>query len=364
MGVLEVAPGLYWSSIETGKFNPDQCAQLLKTQLLSLSQQMPVMLCSDDGKTEIDLGCYAEEGPAGVAHDLMAFKLNSSSGEQRRLPQVDEDLLCLSLSDYERIARDILKHLKRSIEELAIALKSKGLAVELYDEIDGGPPAPVAAKEVKPAAKRAVEPNRKILPPAGKRLKATDEASTLAPTAVAGPSKSKKSQKAKEPEHVEKAKEKKPAKEKTPAKEKKAKPTPSQASSEANITKIWLKSNPEFPLHSGKFPCYVKAKPLQHSYITLTVAVRERLFANVGDKALEVVSVNDPSVKWKAAYTASGGSRYLTQIAAFKKGLGLQGGDVVYFVKGEGPQQLKIGVWKQGSAEAEEFKRKLIQEQS
>jgi len=323
------------------------------------------MLCSDDGKTEIDLGCYAEEGPAGVAHDLMAFKLNSSSGEQRRLPQVDKTLLILPLSDYESIARDILKEMKRSIEELAIALKSKGLAVELHNEmkIDGAPPAPVpaavAAKGVKPAAKRA-EPSGKILTPAGKRLKATGEASPPALAGVAGPSKSKKSKKKGEGE----AKEKKPAKKKAPAKEKTAKLTPSQDSSEPNITKVWLKSNPEFPLNSGQFPCYVKTKPLQHGYFSLTAAVRENLLRGFEHTAIEMVSLDDPSAKWRAAYTASGASRYFTQIAAFKKGLGLQGGDVVYFIKGEEPQQLKIGVWKKGSAEAEEFIRQLIQDQS
>lgn len=303
----------------------------------------------------------------------MAFKLNSSSGEQRRLPQVEEDLLVLSLPDYERIARDILKELKRSKEELAVALKSKGLAVQLYSEMetDGGPRAPsaaaaavVAAIEVKPAAKRVVEPSRKVLPPAKKRLKAADEAPPPAPAAVAGPSKSRKSKKKEERKEEEITTEKKPAKKKAPAKEKKAKTTPSQASSEADITKTWLKLNPEFPPNSGKFPCYVKTKPLQHGYITVTNAVREKLLSDFDHGPIELVSVDDPSVTWKAAFTANKGARYFTQIAAFRKGVGLKGGDVIYFIKGEEAQQMKIGVWKQGSAEAEEFVRQLLHDKS
>ncbi len=54
------------------------------------------------------------------------------------------------------------------------------------------------------------------------------------------------------------------------------------------------------------------------------------------------------------------GSRYFTQIAALRKALDLKEGDVVYFMEGDAPQQVKIGLWAKGSREAEKFTKALI----
>jgi hypothetical protein len=58
------------------------------------------------------------------------------------------------------------------------------------------------------------------------------------------------------------------------------------------------------------------------------------------------------------------GSRYFTQIAAFRKARGLKEGDVLYFMKGDEPLQVKVGVWPKGSAEAEAFTKKLLDDLS
>jgi hypothetical protein len=349
----------------------------------------------------------------------MNFKLNSSSGEQRRLPQVEEDTLVLSLSSYERIARDIIKELKRSKEELAIALKSKGLAEQLHNVMEngGGPstaPAPAAAiaaagadEATKPVAKRAVEPSRKVLPPASKKPKPEEQQQEeeIPVAAVAGPSKSTRSKK------EEKTKETKKQSEKKASKTTSSPSTRSQKISPADINRIWIKTNPEFPLKSGKFPCYVKGKPLQHGYFTIAVGVVKTILSDFVHGNIEMVSVDDPNVTFAAAYTVKEaehrvpgnvgslflqifvskpekiispmppliytnflsfllnfvqhkGSRYFTQIAALRKGLNLKEGDVIYFMEGEEPQQLKVGVWPKGSPEANTFTQRLIDDQS
>jgi hypothetical protein len=224
----------------------------------------------------------------------MAFKLNSSSGEQRRLPDVDKDLLVLELSDYERIARDILKELKRSTEDLAVALKSKGLAVQLYNEMenDGAVAAhtntAAAAAVAKPVAKRAAETSEKARSPDQKRSKSTKESPKVEKKKTASPKKAKKEAKSPKAE---------------PKKEKTAATSTTGDDVSLDVTSIWIKSNPEFPPKSGKYPCYCKHKPLHHGYFTVSTGVVKTILADFVHGEVEMVNVDNPSQTWKAAYT-------------------------------------------------------------
>ena len=285
--------------------------------------------CAEEDRRESDLGCYTEEGPAAVAHDLMIIKMRWRTGE-RRLPQIEDGVLLKPISSYVKIMRSFLSEMDKTSDALAVELKSKGLAERLHYLMTG--PRPPTAAVLPPAgsSKRPVDPE--VAEEPEKRQKSEIEAVPMktvephredsenpkaATIEKAIPEKKTEKQNKNTPKKVvEPSKVPKEAKKasqkssKEPATKAKALSKAKSAAVEesdapidkSTIPRVWLKDEPEYPRGSGKYPLYVKPGPLKTGYFTLAVKMVKQVLPNMQHGDITMISVEDPEKSWPATY--------------------------------------------------------------
>jgi hypothetical protein len=281
---------------------------------------------ADDGRIEVDLGVYEERGHAAVAVDVFRLRWRQGRGDAR-LPTPSAVELNLPYELYAAHASVVLAALERPLAQLAVELKTEGLARRLHDQLTA------TTRDVPPAEAHIQQRQRepKVQPPhppqqqqqqqqrqqqqqvedvAAKRLR-VEAAAPPAGLPAARPAPVEREarappqaapQAAPQP-LAARAEPPPPAAALLPAPEAApGPPAPAHPAAGPDRSRVWIKGRAEFPPGSGRWPCLVKAGPLQHGYFTLCHEVCRAVLERGAHGPITLVLEDHPDQSWMVNY--------------------------------------------------------------